>query len=330
MSNVIDYAVAYTNTSDSTTYLSGTFSVDVDTFTVTEVDITITNGIDSFSFGISDAYLWTNGRDSFQLQLDAGDYMYGSSANAYVMYDDLSPYGNPTIDFSGGASTFDYTDRDNGIYFGQYGNEGSVVQGSIIPTPCFISGTLISTPSGSIAVQDLNIGDLILNFAGQAVPVKWIGIQRCLQGFAGGKLPICISVGALGNGLPLRDLYVSPRHAMYVDNCLLIEAQALVNGMSITQATQWPGELHYFHIETEHHEIILAEGAPTETFVDNVSRACFNNYSEYQTLYPKAREMIELDIPRVRHQRQLPSLVKRRLEAVVLALLGQEKLQIVA
>ena len=69
--------------------------------------------------------------------------------------------------------------------------------------------------------------------------------------------------------MPLRDLFVSPGHALYVDNCLLIDAKALVNGTTITQVTQWEGDLEYFHIETEHHEIILAEGTPAETFMDN-------------------------------------------------------------
>jgi hypothetical protein len=157
---------------------------------------------------------------------------------------------------------------------------------------------------------------LILNHQGQSVPVKWIGTQRIHPAFAGDKLPICIRQGALGNDLPARDLFVSPGHALYIDDCLLIDAKALVNGTTITQVTQWEGDVEYFHIETEHHEIILAEGTPAETFMDNVSRTCFNNYSEYESLYPQASEMMELDIPRVSHQRQLPNAVKAMLEAI--------------
>jgi hypothetical protein len=190
---------------------------------------------------------------------------------------------------------------------------------------CFALGTLISTPTGSTPVQDLQIGDLILNHVGQSVPVKWIGRQRLHPVFAGDNLPICIRQGALGNDLPIRDLFVSPGHAMYFDQCLLVNAKVLVNGTSITQVTQWEGDVQYFHIETEHHEIILAEGAPTETFMDNISRTCFNNHSEYQELYPQAHEMIELDIPRVSHQRQLPNTVKHKLEAISEVLMGEVK-----
>ena len=188
---------------------------------------------------------------------------------------------------------------------------------------CFTPNTLISTPTGSTPVQDLHIGDLILNHAGDSVTVKWIGAQRFHPAFGQEHLPVRISAGALGNNLPLRDLYVSPGHALYIDHCLLIDAKALVNGTTITQVTQWEGDVEYFHIETEHHEIILAEGTPAETFMDNVSRTCFNNYSEYESLYPQATEMIELDIPRVSHQRQLPNAVKAKLEAISEVLMGE-------
>jgi hypothetical protein len=190
-------------------------------------------------------------------------------------------------------------------------------------TACFTPGTLISTPTGSTPVQDLQIGDLILNHVGDSIPVKWIGTQRFHPAFAGDNLPICIRQGALGNDLPLRDLYVSPGHALYIDHCLLIDAKALINGTTITQVTQWEGDVQYLHIETENHEIILAEGTPAETFMDNVSRTCFNNYSEYQALYPEEHEMIELDIPRVSHQRQLPNAVKAKLEAISEVLMGE-------
>ncbi|MEA9603820.1 Hint domain-containing protein [Polynucleobacter sp. JS-JIR-II-c23] len=219
--------------------------------------------------------------------------------------------------------TYAFNPADSSLFtMGQYSSYGAPIDGSLTAPACFTPGALISTPTGSTPVQDLRIGDLILNHLGQTVPVKWIGRQRIHPAFAGESLPICIKQGALGNDLPLRDLFVSPGHALYIDDCLLIDAKALVNGITITQVTQWEGDVEYLHIETEHHEIILAEGTPAETFIDNVSRTCFNNYSEYQALYPKASEMIELDIPRVSHQRQLPNAVKRQLEAISEVLMG--------
>ena len=66
----------------------------------------------------------------------------------------------------------------------------------------------------------------------------------------------------------------------------------------------------------------MAEGAPAETFIDNVSRQSFDNHAEYEALYPNAAPMVELELPRVKFARQLPKAVVRRLAAVADALQG--------
>jgi hypothetical protein len=280
---------------------------------------------------------FAGGSNSFSKEDGRTELLYDSGNDYYLLEHPTRMDGNqlffsynddglgnvsPNFDFGVGVSTGFRTDTPGGSVFFRAGEVGNTLT---YDPACFTLGTLISTPTGSTPVQDLHIGDLIINHLGESVPVKWIGKQRFHPAFAGDQLPICIREGALGNGLPLRDLYVSPGHAMHIDHCLLIDAKALVNGTTITQATQWDGDVEYFHIETEHHEIILAEGAPTETFMENVSRACFNNYSQYQALYPNAKEMIELDIPRVSHQRQLPNAVKVKLAEIAIVLMGQAK-----
>lgn len=189
---------------------------------------------------------------------------------------------------------------------------------------CFARGTLISTASGVIAVEQLAIDDEVLNAAGAVVKVKWIGRQTRNPLFAkvDNHLPVCISQGALGDGLPLRDLYVSPDHAMLVQGCL-VHASALLNGRTITQVKEWQGNIEYYHIETEHHELVLAEGAAAETFVDNVSREKFDNYAEFAALYPDAQPIAELDLPRVCFQRQLPKAISRELDAIADSLTGE-------
>ena len=66
---------------------------------------------------------------------------------------------------------------------------------------------------------------------------------------------------------------------------VLIEARDLVNGVSIVQATQ-VDEVEYFHIELDSHDVIIAEGAPSETFIDDDCRMMFRNAHEYALLYP--------------------------------------------
>jgi hypothetical protein len=86
--------------------------------------------------------------------------------------------------------------------------------------------------------------------------------------------------------------------------------------MSITRVTRPEPRFTWFHIETKDHAIILAEGTPAETFVDNVSRARFDNYAEYEALDGRPKASIEeLDQPRVKSARQLPTAIRDRLAA---------------
>jgi hypothetical protein len=68
---------------------------------------------------------------------------------------------------------------------------------------------------------------------------------------------------------------------------VLIEAKDLVNGVSIVQV-QEIDRVDYIHIELDSHDLILAEGAWSETFVDDDSRGMFHNSHEYRALYPDA------------------------------------------
>lgn len=190
---------------------------------------------------------------------------------------------------------------------------------------CFEKNTLISTPMGAVLVSKLNIGDAVLTSDNDIVKVKWIGRQTINRIFAKleNAMPIKISAGALGDSLPTTDLFVSPGHGMLVDG-VLVHALALVNGSTITQVQRWSGDVEYFHIETENHELILANGAPAETFIDNVSRTEFDNWTEYDALYPNVAPMVELDLPRVKFARQLPKAISDRLNAVAELISPQE------
>ena len=145
---------------------------------------------------------------------------------------------------------------------------------------CFAAGTGIATPAGEVAVEALRIGDKVSTHGGQVVDVKWIGHQTVftLFGPAERLMPVRFAAGSLGNGLPHSDLTVTADHGMLVCG-VICHAGALVNGTTIIRVplSELGESFTVYHVETDAHEIILANGAPAETFIDNVSRRVFDN-----------------------------------------------------
>ena len=182
-------------------------------------------------------------------------------------------------------------------------------------TACFMQGTGIAAPNGSIPVEDLKIGQCILANDGRTVAVKWIGKHSVTtRFFAAQNPPVRIRAGAFGAGVPHSDLVVTADHGMVIDG-LVINASALVNGGTIdwVPGTELPAVVTYYHIETEAHDVILANGAPAETFMDAAGRGAFDNHQEYLDLYGVERIIPEMPRPRINAQRLLPAAIKARL-----------------
>ena len=239
---------------------------------------------------------------------------------------DQTTEGNETltISVSGQQSSVTVQDTSTTPVTSGGGNTNQSNSGSSNPI-CFTRGTHLQIGEHSKPVETLSISNQVSTTTASAA-IKWIGYQRRTPEFAQFQdyLPVKISAGALDDHVPLRDLYLSPDHAVLVDGHL-VHAKALVNGKTIVQMTEWAGDIEYYHIETEAHEIIYAEGVPCETFIDNVSREQFDNYAEYQALYPNKRMMKELPLPRVKFKRQLPTMIKQRLESRITELDRQHK-----
>lgn len=197
------------------------------------------------------------------------------------------------------------------------------VNQDIINVSCFYKNTRISTPAGEVAVETLKRGDLVVTSSGEIVPIQWLGRQTVSTVFADALhvMPIRIKAGALAENLPVRDLLVSPDHALLIDG-ILAQAGALVNGISIIRETDVPTIFVYYHVELADHSLILAEGVPAETFIDNVDRLGFDNWAEHEALYPEATPIVEMDLPRAKSYRQVPRVIHERLIARGTALFG--------
>jgi hypothetical protein len=185
-----------------------------------------------------------------------------------------------------------------------------------IAITCFYPGTMIATPNGEVAVEELAIGDVTLRHDGTTALVRWMGRNTVMTRFADPMkaLPIRIKKGALAANVPSRDLLVSPDHAMFVDG-ILAHAGALVNGTSIVRETNVPSTFTYHHIELAEHALVIAENAPAESFIDNVDRMAYDNWAEHEALYGDLPALVEMELPRAKSQRQVPSATRQRLAA---------------
>jgi Hint domain len=179
-----------------------------------------------------------------------------------------------------------------------------------LPIRCFFAGTLIGTAEGERPVEALRPGDLVRTVDSILRPVRWIAHSVVSRRFADPLrvLPIRIRAGALGEGVPTRDLLVSPNHAFLVDD-LLIQANALVNGATIMREHAVPMEFTYYHVELDTHSLLFAEGAPAESFLEDVNDITFADWED--RVAPLDAE--ELDYPRVKSVRQLPRATGERL-----------------
>lgn len=196
---------------------------------------------------------------------------------------------------------------------GSYAPSGDGGSGSEIAI-CFYPGTMISTPGGETAVENFGAGDLVITSDGRAMPVRWIGRQTVSLRFADPfrVLPIRIKAGALADQLPVRDLLVSPDHALLIDE-VLIHAGALVNGTSIVREIDVPERFTYYHVELDDHSLVLAENIPAETFIDNVDRLAFDNWEEHLAFYPAGNLIAEMAYPRAKAHRQVPPRLRAHL-----------------
>ncbi|MEM6612545.1 MAG: Hint domain-containing protein [Cyanobacteria bacterium P01_C01_bin.72] len=188
----------------------------------------------------------------------------------------------------------------------------------VVLTECFLTGTLILIESGYRAVEELNIGDKVKTADGKLEPIKWVGrqtvdahrVRNPLRGY-----PVLIKAGALGNNTPIRDLYISPDHALLVDG-LLINAGALVNDISILK-TEPTETFVYHHIELENHSLLIAEGTYAESYLpQHEDRLIYDNGAEYDRLYPNSTSKLMLypmDYPRVSSRSKVPRFVSKKL-----------------
>jgi Hint domain len=142
---------------------------------------------------------------------------------------------------------------------------------------CFAAGTRIATEDGEMPVERLAIGQRVRTMFAGLAPVVWIGRRSIdCRRHPSPRLvwPVRIAAGAFGSGAPKRDLYLSPDHAVFLDN-VLIPVKRLIDGEAIAQAPV--DRVDYFHVEFQHHDAVFAEGLAAESYLETGERWKFAN-----------------------------------------------------
>jgi len=156
---------------------------------------------------------------------------------------------------------------------------------SVYVAPCFGEGTRLATARGEVAVEDLVEGDEVVTASGATRPVIWIGSRkvRCDRHPAPALVnPVRVRAGAFADGVPSRDLVLSPGHAVWMDGAL-VPVGLLANGATIVQ--EQVEQVRYFHIELDAHDVVLAEGLACESYLDDGNRDTFGNAPGHLDLY---------------------------------------------
>jgi hypothetical protein len=142
---------------------------------------------------------------------------------------------------------------------------------------CFVAGARVATPSGEVPVEQLAVGDMVLTQRGAAKPITWIGHGRVLaaRGRRSAATPVIVRRGALADNVPHCDLHLTKGHSLYFDGAL-IPVEFLVNHRSIVWDDQ-AQEVEVYHIELASHDVLIANGAPAESYRDDGNRWLFQN-----------------------------------------------------
>lgn len=143
-------------------------------------------------------------------------------------------------------------------------------------SPCFTPGTMIATQRGELPVEVLREGDRVITRDNGIQPVRWTGkTMMYAQDFQADPhlLPILIRQGALGRGLPERDMMVSPNHRILVaserTSLVFKEREVLVAAKHLTAFgvnSVGSAGTTYLHFMCDRHEVVLANGVWAESF----------------------------------------------------------------
>lgn len=176
----------------------------------------------------------------------------------------------------------------------------SVPYTTLASPPCFTRGCLIDTPDGPVAVENIKIGDRVTTLDDGAQIVRWVGVARLPQAVLDRQpkfRPVLLKQDALGQGMPNRDMRLSPQHRVLItgwraellfgEDEILVPACKLANDRTIVAAYETDG-IDYFHIMFDRHQIVCCDGLWCESYLPGVAETdAIETQKELETLFPE-------------------------------------------
>ncbi|GCD55121.1 Hint domain-containing protein [Acetobacter pasteurianus] len=198
-----------------------------------------------------------------------------------------------------GTSSFQLPDANEGSTF-----TVKTVNGKTYLTAdkivCFLAGSMIRTSEGDVAVEDIQIGDQLVTFDWKhnkevTHPVVWVGkahamVRAGLPDDEAGY-PVRVLKDAIADGVPYKDMLITAEHCLFFEG-KFVPVRMLVNGVSIFYDKSITS-YDYYHVETEQHSVIMADGMLTESYLDTGNRRAFRQEGKVATLRGAVQSWVE-------------------------------------
>ncbi|MCG3268802.1 Hint domain-containing protein [Yoonia sp. I 8.24] len=263
------------------------FSVGVGAGEESGVNMTFSTAVDNLSFAIVDLDQGPGWDDQVQIlaydvdgNLLTPTFTFDPTVHTQINATTIEADGNNSTNIDGPTApdsvTVTFDSPVATIQIITSGSDSSGVSSAVIgisdftgDVVCFAHDTLIETDRGQVPVQDLRPSDLVQTMDNGLQPIRWVGSRRVAA--VGKFAPIHIAKEVLGNSTPL---VLSPQHRVLVRGWqaelqfaepeVLVAAKHLINDTTITRREG--GEVIYYHILCDQHEVVYANGAPCESF----------------------------------------------------------------
>lgn len=180
-------------------------------------------------------------------------------------------------------------------------NNGWLIENADTET-CFLPGSMIRTTTGEVPVENITLGTQLVAFdwkTGREItrPVVWVGkahsrVRPELPHDEAGY-PVRVLKNAIADGVPYKDMLITPEHCLFFDG-QFVPVRMLVNGKSIFYDTSITS-YDYYHVETEEHSVITADGMLTESYLDTGNRSTFRQDGKVAALRAAGARSWEAD-----------------------------------